>query len=100
MRQEHFEPLRRTGEADVAMLATDKMPKYYPDQPWDWVFAAAVYDSTGLCWHASHRQSAHSGIRADILSWIFEKTYPEEAHKASFERPCIRQDTGRHLPLE
>eukprot|EP00971_Amphidinium_carterae_P182939 3630282-Amphidinium_carterae.1 len=44
MRQEHFERLRRRGEADVSMLATDEMPKYYPSQPWDWVFAAAVYD--------------------------------------------------------
>eukprot|EP00971_Amphidinium_carterae_P051061 1005353-Amphidinium_carterae.1 len=26
------------------MSATDEMPPFYPEHPWDWVFAAAVYD--------------------------------------------------------
>eukprot|EP00971_Amphidinium_carterae_P089205 1765474-Amphidinium_carterae.1 len=41
MRQEHFERLRRRGEAAVAMTATDEMPPFYPEHSWDWVFAAA-----------------------------------------------------------
>eukprot|EP00971_Amphidinium_carterae_P251869 5000773-Amphidinium_carterae.1 len=98
MRQEHFEWLRRRGEADVSMLATDEMPKYYPSQPWDWVFEAAVYDFH--FWQENVHQpsllAAQQGF-AGFRTRIVEPAYTQEAHKVTEDGTYRKNRSGTTL---
>eukprot|EP00971_Amphidinium_carterae_P327927 6459528-Amphidinium_carterae.2 len=48
MRHEHMERLRRRG-AIMLTPATDELPTYDPEYPWEWVWSAAVVDRS--FWH-------------------------------------------------